>query len=142
MPAEACFSVTAKGPGQELVTLRGDTWDEFVANSNAAGVDVARLYASAFGAAQSAPQSFPLAVPDEAQAVANVVQAFPQAAPVAQPVPQPQAAPSAGPSCAHGPRVYKDTNTAKGQWQRWECAIPWQPRNDAGNAARCRPVNA
>jgi hypothetical protein len=134
MPAEACFSVTAKGPGQELVTLRGDTWGELIANSRDAGVDVARLYAAAFGAVSS--------IPDEVQAVANVVQAFPQAAPVAQPVQQPQAAPSGGPSCAHGARTFKDTQTSKGQWKRWECAIPWQPRNDAGNAARCKPINA
>jgi hypothetical protein len=145
MPAEACFSVTAKGPGQELVTLRGDTWGELIANSRDAGVDVARLYAAAFGVREQAPAIPPagqFAVPDESQAFHNVVQAFPQAAPVAQPVQQPQAAPSGGPSCAHGARTFKDTQTSKGQWKRWECAIPWQPRNDAGNAARCKPINA
>jgi hypothetical protein len=125
--------VTAKGPGQELVTLRGDTWGELIANSRDAGVDVARLYAAAFGALSS--------IPDEVQAVANVVQAFPQAAPVAQPVQQPQAAPApTGPMCAHGPRVYKDTVSAKGPWRRWECAIPWQ--RNADNSQRCPNVNA
>ena len=137
MSAEAAFSVTAKGPGQELVTLRGDTWDEFVANANAAGVDGASYYAAAFRQS-GAP------APTTEQAVQNVVNTFPGAAPVA-PLPQPGApapAPVAGPggSCAHGARVWKDTAGKGGQqWKRWECSIPWRPNAD--NTQRCKPVN-
>jgi hypothetical protein len=139
MPAEAAFRVTVKDAKGNLCTVGGDSYDEFADNLGALlGHEGAGRfldgYRAAFGGGASEAPSF-------AQAEATVVQAFPQAAPVAQPVQQPQAAPApTGPTCAHGPRVYKDTVSAKGPWRRWECAIPWQ--RNADNSQRCPNVNA
>jgi hypothetical protein len=101
-------------------------------------------------------------VPGMTQAVATVQAAFPQASPVStvgQPLPQPgigvpstmpaaPAAPAQPPTvvnpgpCAHGDRIYKDTNTSRGPWRRWECSLAWIKDNAAHNASRCKPVNA
>lgn len=54
------------------------------------------------------------------------------------PAPQ-QAAPQAPPpqgqvhTCAHGVRVYKNGQGAKGPWQAWMCALP------RGSAGACEP---
>lgn len=136
MPAEAAFSITAKGPNQELVTVRGDSWTDLLANATSAGVDAAGLYARTF---KTLPDTPPPA-PTHEQAVQTVAQSF-DATPLPQPgtvAPGPAASP--GGSCAHGVRVWKDTAGKGGQpWRRWECSIPWRPNTD--NSQRCKAVN-
>ena len=141
MPAEAAFRVTVKDAKNNLCTVGGDSYAEFESNlTELLGHDAADAfldgYRAAFGGAPSAG-----VVPSMQQAEATVIQAFPQAAPVPQPVPQPQpvaAAPS-GPSCQHGPMKYKESETKRGTWKRYECSIPWRPNAD--NSARCSSVN-
>lgn len=92
----------------------------------------------------------------EQGAVANVQAAFPAAQPVStvgQPLPQPgvPAQPVASPPpptlvnpgpCDHGlPRVYVDKPARGTAWRRWECGKPWTRGDDAGNKARCKPIN-
>lgn len=55
-----------------------------------------------------------------------------------------QAAPAVPPGldypgdCEHGPRRYLDTQTARGQWRRWDCALPWSREN---SSSRCKAIN-
>lgn len=148
MSEEAAFSVT-----KNFHTIRGNTLLEFQQN-----VEALLGEGSYARMVESFQEAYGVSLP---QAAVVVQQAFPQAAPVstvgvvaqptpvAQPVaPQPpvtQPAPAAPPTvgqggmCAHGPRVYKSQKTAKGQWNRWECAIPWT--KGADNSGRCEAVN-
>lgn len=136
---EANFSATCKiGTGYDapLVTLRGDTWDEFVKNAQDAlgeeeGKTVAQeLYRLAFTRATQM-----------GQAVANVTRAMPGSKVLEQPTSPPaqqQADPVNPPNypgdCPHGPRKYVESNTTKGMWRRWECANrDWKS---------CKSVNA
>lgn len=150
MPAEAAFSITAKNANNDLCTVRGDSYGEFLQNvTDAFGASaplVLARFAGAYGAvATSAPDA-------TAAAVAVVQQTFPQAAPVStvgQPLPQPTAVaqPAAAPAgpptvaypgnCAHGVRVYVDKPARGKPWRRWECAIPWS--KDA--QGRCSALN-
>lgn len=147
MPAEAAVSVTVKSAKGDLHTLRGDNWDDFVANATAAlGSDAATFLA---GVRQTFGSTAPFpSVQDERQAMASINQAFPGTQPVStvgQPLPQPGAAAPAAPptlaypgDCAHGRREYRDSVARGKQWRRWECAVPWSKDSAAG---RCKPLN-
>lgn len=139
MSQEATFQISGKA-GDVIVLVRGDTYADLLAAATAAGVDseqVAKFFASAFGGN----------VP-EAKAVAVVTQQLgatpvPQSS-VGQPLPQPgvvPAPPTAGypGDCPHGQRQFKSSNTTRGSWSRWECAIPWS--KGLAKGARCEPIN-
>lgn len=155
MTAEAAFSVTGKA-GNTLVTLRGDSYQEFLGNAQQAlGQVEGQAYAQAVfrdALLKDVPVAAATAtvnqtvgpvtvVPDQGGSVSsgvpNNVVPMPQAQP--QAVPNPPTVPYPG-DCAHGPRVYKSSQTKKGQWTRWECAVPWQ--SNADNSARCAAINA
>ena len=150
---EAAFSYTSKDPRGNLATVRGNSYEEFLANVNEAFGFGAQIvldnFASAFGQSANAG--------DQIEQATRVVQgAFPQAQPVSsvgQPLPQPgtapqpQAAPPAPPvqqgpaypgDCAHGRRVWKSSVTSRGQWNRWDCAVPYSKEAQG----RCKAVNA
>lgn len=151
MSTESAFSLTGKaGPNNSiLVTLRGDSYDELVANGQLAGVDaatVASFYATAFSGSPAAVT---------AQAVQNVVTAMPGTVPLPQPgaaLPQPGAVaapaasvpppPTAGypGDCVHGTRRFKSLTTARGPWSFWECAKPWD--KNTPKESYCAKVNA
>lgn len=162
---EAPFSATAKiGSGYDapLITLRGTSWVDFVANAKAALGDAEgeafakTVYAKAFGsiagqaeaqAEQVVQSTFggqPIA-PPQAPLPSNVTP-FPT---VPQPgqayAPAPQAAAPAPPGaaypgdCQHGQRTFKDSNTKNGQWRRWECAMPYARETQQ---FRCKAINA
>jgi hypothetical protein len=147
MSQEAPFSVTGKVGGRDglLVTLRGDTYEQFAENAKAALGEtegetfVAELYTAAF------VDSLPFT-----RATANV-NAGVGASTVGQPLNQPgredkgQSAPQAPPGvtypgdCPHGTRSYKDSMARGKSWRRWECATPWSAGQD--NSGRCKALN-
>lgn len=151
--SEAKINVSTGFNGGVSVSLRADNAAELLAlqgelrQAAAADTALATIVAALVGGGQTVDQ-----------AVAVVQQAFPQAAPVStvgQPLPVAappwQTAPVAQPGgvtppglvdpgpCAHGPRQYKDSNTARGQWRRWECSVPY---SNETKATRCKAVNA
>lgn len=152
--AEANFSVTGKAGGT-LVTLRADSYQEFVANAQAAlGAAEGQTYASSVfrdALLKDVPSGAATAnlnktvgpvtvVPEQpVPSVPNNVVPMPNAQP--QAVPNPPTVPYPG-DCQHGPRKYKSSQTKRGTWSRWECALDWQSGNDAYNAQRCQAVNA
>lgn len=152
--SEAKINVSTGFNGGVSVSLRADNAAELLALQNelrqAASQDaaLAAVVATLIGGTPA----------HEQQAVANVQAAFPQAAPVStvgQPLPVAappwQNAPVAQPGgvtppglvdpgpCAHGPRQYKDSNTARGQWRRWECSVPY---SNETKATRCKAINS
>jgi hypothetical protein len=153
--SEAKINVSTGFNGGVSVSLRADNAVELLALQNelrqAAASDqaLASIVAVLVGGTPA----------HEAQAVATVQAAFPQAAPVStvgQPLPQvaapaPWNAPVAQPGgaippglvdpgpCAHGPRQYKNTNTTRGAWSRWECSVPYSSET---KATRCKAINA
>ena len=150
MPAESPFSATVKGARNELFTLRGDTFAEFQANAQAVlGEGAAAFlgdYAAAFGGSMTPGQAvaniaaqIPVAAPPVQAPVSTIGGFTPPSAPAV-----PAAAPAAPPTapypgdCAHGARQFKSSQTKRGLWARWECAIPWS-RDAQG---RCAAVNA
>ena len=170
MSTEAPFSVTGKAGGRDglLVTLRGDTYAELVANATqvigdpvAAETFIKEVYGQALQTPMSAavatvaktlgPVSTigqPLPVPGHAAPSEPVTAAPWQVAPAPPAAATaPATAPVAGPpveypgDCVHGQRVYRDSMARGRPWRRWECAVEWQKGNDASNTARCRAVN-
>lgn len=152
--AEAGFSATFKDSKGNLLTLRGDDWSAFSKNAeDALGAVNAESFLNHFTGAFTGVES-------TAQAVGHVQAAFPQAAQVqpqatiggnvvpmptpgqvhAQPEQPPAAIGGGAPPCNHGPRVYRESQTSKGLWRRYECAIPWQ--KNADNSQRCKAINA
>jgi hypothetical protein len=157
MSSEAPFSITGKGSLNELVTLRGDSWAELVAHATEAVGAAGEKYVQDAYAHAFRSDAFPPAVANVAAALGPVsvigngaVGNGPLPQPGVVPQPAPAAAPVAGPpptaqypgDCVHGVRPFKNSNTARGAWQRWDCASPWVKGNDAHNATRCRAINA
>jgi hypothetical protein len=168
MSTEAPFSVTGKAGGRDglLVTLRGDSFAELVANAAqvigdpiAAEQFVKEVYGQALQTPMSAavatvaktlgPVSTvgqPLPVPGHQAAPSTEAPWQAPSAPVATSAPA-TAAPAAAPpiqypgDCVHGQRVYRDSMARGKSWRRWECAVPWEKGNDASNNARCKAVN-
>jgi hypothetical protein len=147
MSTEAPFSVTGKAGGRDgvLATLRGDSYEEFVANLKAALGDVEgeTFAAEVYPAALTSLLPF-------SNATANV-NASVGASTVGQPLNQPgredrgQSTPQAPPGvtypgdCPHGTRSYKDSMVRGKSWRRWECATPWSAGSD--NSGRCKALN-
>jgi hypothetical protein len=103
MSNESNYSFTTKvGPKSDLLTVRGDTSEEFKANLNALVADPTVIAAIEL-LGNAIQYDRPIA-----QAVTTVQQTFPQAQVVQQPVVQvAQAAQLASPHvCAHGPMKY------------------------------------
>lgn len=134
MSSESNFSFTTKVDG-DLLTLRGDTFPEFVTHlSEAAGVPAVNNLLNILNGA----------TPQEQQAVATIQQSVP--ATLVQPGVPPQAifAPVPPPataapvtagamSCVHGAMSAKKGNGAKGEWRGWFCPTP------KGTADQCKP---
>lgn len=135
MSNESNFSYTTK-INNDLFTVRGDTYDEFLNNAMmVAGVPAINALLSALNGLN----------PVEAQAVAQIQQAIP-ATVVSTPqtgVPQQSFAPvppvstpaplSSTPTCHHGTKVAKKGNGAKGEWRGWMCPAP------KGTPDQCTP---
>lgn len=134
---EAAFSYTGKDNKGNLCTIRGESFVDFRDNLLALLGDEAAV--DTFLADEFARDL----APTPAQALATVHQVFPGAQPVAaaQAVqqPSPMGPPAGQENCAHGPRQYKSSKTARGMWNRWECAVPWT--KGADNSQRCAAVN-
>lgn len=134
---EAPFSYTVKLNGQNLFTVRGSDYAEFVAN---------------VGMVSLVPGVSDLVDALEGKAVQNVVQAFEgtvQSAPVAQAAngfaPVPPAgfqAPAAAPTmvgtrtCQHGAMIQRTGQGAKGEWRAFFCPTP------KGTVDQCQAVFA
>jgi hypothetical protein len=165
MSTEAPFSVTGKAGGL-LVTLRGDSYEQLVANAEAvlgreAGLTfVQEVYSQALQTPMSAAVA---TVAKTLGPVSSVGQPLPVPGPRAAPTPesawQAPSAPTATTApalaiiaaappveypgdCVHGPRSYRDSMAKGRPWRRWECAVPWDRDNAASNAQRCKAVNA
>lgn len=143
------FAITGFGGGIS-VGIKADNYDEFVAlarqvfGSPAGDVFAQEVfgqlkaYTPGAGAVQLVHETPGVGPVTMAQAQPqSTIGVLPQPGVVAQPV---AAAPpnlqSPG-NCAHGPRQYKSTRTKSGQWDRWECAIPWS----RGAQGRCEAIN-
>lgn len=149
--SEAKINVATGFNGGMSVSLRADSLEEFQALSK-------QLYGDAAGElfAQGVLEGLLSSVPVAAAAasvnaqlgpVANVYPITGQVSTVGQPLPQPTAQPAAVAAvppltnypgdCAHGPRVYKDSMSSRGQWRRWDCSVPYTK----GVTGRCASVN-
>jgi hypothetical protein len=127
------------------VNLRADTGAELeslIQGAAATSPTLARLMqltgitaATDQGAVQNVQQAFPQAQV-VSQPVSTVGQPLPQPGVVAQPAAAPPTLVNPGP-CAHGARVYKDSQARGRAWRRWECAVPWSK----GVQGRCEPIN-
>lgn len=143
MSSESNFSFTTKIAGTDLFTVRGDTYDEFVANL---------VSASSVHGVKVLVDTLDGVVPTMEAAVNNVMAAFPDsvavsaatvgAQPVAnfdsfQPTPPPMmAAAPAGKQCAHGVMITRKGQSAKGEWRAHFCPTP------KDTPGQCAPIFA
>ena len=138
MSSEAHFSFTTKINGNDLFTVRGDTYDQFLSHLVSAGtVSGVKVLLSALDGedvSTVAPVSYE-------QAMSNVTAVFGQPAstsfePVA-PAGSPQ--PAVGgddKSCTHGVMIKRVGNGAKGEWRAFFCPTP------KDTPGQCTPVFA
>lgn len=130
MSSESNFSFTTKVNG-DLFTVRGDTYDQFLANltaaSQVAGVMVlvdaleGRASADMAAAVNTVQAAFPGATTVGADPFGGWDRTAPAAAPVAPPV----ASVSVGDkTCKHGVMVKRTGNGAKGEWRAFFCPTP------------------
>lgn len=137
MSAESNFSFTTKIIN-DLFTIRGDTFDEFIANLIAsANIPAVRALLDLLDGKTSGQ-------PDEVAAAIAVVNNTLGAVPITTPPADPFAgsfAPVAPPAtasagdrtCSHGVMVKRTANGAKGEWRGWFCPTP------KGTAGQCQP---
>lgn len=130
---EAKFSFTTK-VGQDLLTVRGDSYDEFLQNAVCLGTvsGIGTLIAVLNGDVLPAAEQH-LVQNVEQGLGGNVVQ-FPPQAPsgyVPQAAPVQQAAGDR--TCAHGLMVKRSGVGQKGEWRAWFCPTP------KGTQDQCQP---
>lgn len=138
MSSESNFSYTTK-INNDLLTVRGDTFDEFFKNaiSLATVPAISHLVSVLDGSADTQPA-------DPVAAAVNVVAAGLGAVPVATPPADPfggSFAPVAPPAtasagdrtCSHGVMVKRTGQGAKGEWRAWFCPTP------KGTEGQCQP---
>lgn len=138
MSSESNFSFTTKINGNDLFTVRGDTYDAFLANlvnaGSVAGVKVLLSALDGEDLSNVAPVSYE-------QAMNNVTAVFGQPAntsfePVAPAgIPAPPAS-DLDKSCSHGVMIKRTGNGAKGEWRAFFCPTP------KDTPGQCSPVFA
>lgn len=137
MSSESNFSYTTK-VGNDLLTVRGDTFDEFLKNA----VSLATVPAISHLLAVLDGNADPVAT-DPVAAAVNVVAAGLGAVPVTPPadpfggsfapVVPPVGASAGDRTCAHGVMVKRTGQGAKGEWRAWFCPTP------KGTEGQCSP---
>jgi hypothetical protein len=142
MSSESNYSITVKvGPRGDLLTVRGDTSNEFQQHLSNLLLSATLLQnIEEFIGLAVVPQGHPDAGAAPYQAAAQAVtQAFPtaQVQPNTAPTPppaQPGIVEQAGtPVCQHGPKVWREGVSSKGPWKAWMCPSP------KGTPGQCPP---
>lgn len=133
MSSESNFSFTTKINGNDLFTVRGDTYDAFLANLvNAGSVAGVKVLLNALDGKE--PEI------TMEQAISNVTAVFGQPAntsfePVA-PAGYAPAPAAADKSCSHGVMIKRTGNGAKGEWRAFFCPTP------KDTPGQCTPIFA
>lgn len=126
MSSESNFSFTTKFNG-DLFTVRGDTYDEFLANLlsvSGIGTIIALTDTLEGRAMDVAVQTVQAAFPGAVPVPADPFQQWPAAA-TAAPVAPPVAPVGVGDkTCKHGVMVKRTGNGAKGEWRAFFCPTP------------------
>lgn len=131
MSAESNFSYTTK-IGNDLYTVRGDNYDEFLSNLVASGTvpAIRHLLDVLDGSSVASPDT--AAVAAVAASLGGSVVNDPFGG-TFDPVP-PQGGASAGDrTCSHGVMIKRTGQGAKGEWRAWFCPTP------KGTADQCKP---
>lgn len=138
------FAISAFGGGVS-VGIKADSYDEFVALAKQVYGDIpGETFASEIfnQLSQYTPTAQGAANVNKVLGPVSVVSNNPQSNVV--PMPQSQAQSGGLPpgvqypgDCAHGRRQYKSSQTKRGTWTRFECAVPWS--KDATD--RCQAIN-
>lgn len=131
MSAESNFSFTTKIVN-DLFTIRGDTYDEFLANLIAsANIPAVRALLDLLdGNASSEPSMATATAALSALGATPVTDPFAGTfAPVAPPV----GASAGDRTCSHGVMVKRTGQGAKGEWRAWFCPTP------KGTDGQCQP---
>lgn len=130
-----------KTPAGTLINVYANTPDQFdgIIDFLATRIDRVASIESVLSGASNVGQQIPVtpvvqAPPaPPAQTWAPVDPGPPPAVAWGPPTPAPQAY-GAAPACAHGPRVAKSGQSAKGPWRAWMCNTP------KGTPGQCEPV--
>lgn len=131
MSSESNFSFTTKINGNDLFTVRGDTYDAFLANLvNAGSVNGVKVLIDALDGKTSE-------VTYE-QAINNVTAVFGQPASTSfEPVaPAVTPASDSDKSCPHGVMIKRTGSGAKGEWRAFFCPTP------KDTPGQCTPIFA
>lgn len=132
MSSESNFSFTTKINGNDLFTVRGDTYDAFLANLiNAGSVAGVKVLINALDGKE--PEI------TMEQAVNNVTAVFGQPANVSFEPVAPATAPAPttdDKSCSHGVMIKRTGNGAKGEWRAFFCPTP------KDTPGQCTPIFA
>ena len=135
MSTESNFSYTTK-INNDLLTVRGDTFDQFLANaiSLATVPAINHLVGVLDGSATPSPEAAAIA------AVTSGLGATPVVAPNEDPfgssfapVTPPSGASAGDRTCSHGVMVKRTGQGAKGEWRAWFCPTP------KGTEGQCQP---
>lgn len=143
MSSESNFSFTTKINGNDLFTVRGDTYDEFLSHLVTAGsVAGVKVLLSALDG-QDVVNEITYTSPDAMQQAIHTVQsAFPGStvidpfAPIAPAVVSQPAVDSSDKSCSHGVMIKRTGNGAKGEWRAFFCPTP------KDTPGQCTPIFA
>lgn len=135
MSSESNFSYTTK-VGSDLLTVRGDTYDQFFANavSLATVPTIAHLVSVLDGSAGTVTEQAAVAMVSNAFAAAPVNDdpfgdSFAAVAP-------PAAAAAGDRTCTHGVMVKRTGMGQKGEWRAWFCPTP------KDTPGQCKPAFA
>lgn len=124
---EAMFSFTTKVRG-DLLTVRGNTEDEFRANAMSAIACIEQLaelhgFATAFTMAEPAVEDASSGASTPAPAQAPQQWEPPRGPAPSGDAPQ-QGSSGVAPHCAHGPRTYREGTGNNGAWKGYMCSAP------------------
>ena len=133
---EAKFSFTTK-VANDLLTVRGDTYDEFLANAISLGTvtGIATLIAVLNGDVLPAAEAQAVSYVEQGLGASNVTQ-FPPQTPQGFQQPSAPVAAANDRFCSHGAMVKRTGVGAKGEWRAWFCPTP------KGTEGQCAPAFA
>lgn len=134
MSSESNFSYTTK-INNDLLTVRGDTFDDFLANAIALGTvpAISALIGILDG---SVPQTQERAAISAVETALGATALPPAVDPFGgsfAPVAPPAGASAGDRTCSHGVMVKRTGQGAKGEWRAWFCPTP------KGTADQCKP---
>lgn len=137
MSSESNFSYTTK-VNNDLLTVRGDTFDEFLANAVALGTVPAinALIGILDGSTTATPEQAAVAAVSSALGATVVSQPTDPFAGSFAPVAPPVGASAGDRTCSHGVMIKRTGQGAKGEWRGWFCPTP------KGTADQCKPIFA